>query len=133
MAYRDLQNSQPVHCLAGGLPPAHDPMANVRTTVLPARTALGVPSLLSAHEMGGRTVGTSRLDGTPRHADASKSRALRAKRRRARDRPRRTEVDTWCARTAHAEQPERPAGWVIAHARALRHARLANLAQAPAV
>jgi len=108
-------------------------MAHVRTTVLPARPDLFVPRLLSAQAMGGLTLGNISLDGTTIPAAASKSRAVSSTRRRARDRPRRPEVDTFVARTEHAEQPEMPAGVGIAAALALRPARLANLATAHVV
>jgi hypothetical protein len=130
---RATDESMPVHCLAGGLHPAHATMAHVRKTFLPERKDLLVRLLLSAQAMGGLTLGHLRLDGTTIHAEASKSRASRSQRLRALDRQRRTEVDQWFALTASAEQTERPEGVVIAAARALRHARLAHLAQAHAV
>jgi hypothetical protein len=79
------------------------------------------------------TVGTSSLDGTTIHADASKSRAISDKRLRELDSQRPTEVDKLCALTEQAEQTARPAGLGLADAIALRHERLANLAQAKAV
>ena len=130
---RAPSESMPFPFLAGGLPPAHAPLAHVRQTLLPARQALCVPLLVSAQALGVLTWGNSRRAGTPIHAAASKSRAIRDKRLLALASPRRTEVDPWCALTAHAEPTESPAGWVLADAIALRPARLGTLAQATAV
>ena len=125
--------SMPFHVLAGGLHPDHDTIATFRKTFLPALKDLFVHIRLSAQEMGVLTLGNIRLDGTTIHADASKSRAMRSKRLLELDSQLRTEVDTWFALTAHAEQPEMPEGLVIATALAFRHERLANLAKAQAV
>jgi Transposase domain (DUF772) len=125
--------SMPFHFLAGGLHPDHDPLANFRKTFLQALQDLCVPLLLYAQEIGVLTLGNISLDGTQIHADASKSRAISDKRRRALDSHLRPEVDTLFARTAQAEQTEMPEGVVIADAIAFRHERLANLAQAKAV
>ncbi len=130
---RATDESMPFHFLAGGLPPDHDTMANCRNTFLPALQDLFVHLLLYAQALGGLTVGHSSLDGTTIHAEASKSRAISSPPRLARDSPRRPEVDTWFALTAHAEQTEIPEGLVIADAIALRHERLVNLAKAHAV
>jgi transposase len=130
---RATEESRPCHCLAGGLQPAHDTLAHCRQPFLPARQALLGRILLSAQEVGGLTLGHLSLDGTNIHADASKSRAISDQRRLAGDSPLRPEVDQGCALTEHAAQTEGPAGLVLAHAIALRHERLANLAQAHAV
>jgi Transposase and inactivated derivatives len=130
---RATDESMPFHFLAGGRHPAHDTLAHFRKTFLPALQDLFVHLLLYAQELGGLTVGNSSLDGTKIHADASKSRAISSKRLLELDSQLRTEVDTLFARTEHAEQTAMPAGVVIADAIALRHERLANLAQAQAV
>ena len=61
---RATDASIPCHGLAGGLHPAHDPMAHWRTPVLPERQDLCVHRLLDAQAMGVLTVGHIRLDGT---------------------------------------------------------------------
>ena len=108
-------------------------MANFRKTFLPALQDLFVHLLLYAQEIGVLTLGNISLDGTTIHADASKSRAISDKRLLELDSQLRTEVDTLCALTEHAEQTEIPEGLVIAEAIALRHERLVNLAKAKAV
>jgi Transposase domain (DUF772) len=130
---RATYESMPFHCLAGGLHPDHDTLANFRTTFLPALKDLFVHLLVYAQAMGVLTLGNISLDGTNIHADASKSRAISSKRLLALDSQRRTEVDQFFALTEHAEQTERPEGLVIADAIAFRHERLANLAKAKAV
>jgi len=130
---RATYESMPFHFLAGGLHPAHDTIANFRKTFLPALKDLFVHILLYAHEMGVLTLGNISLDGTKIHADASKSSAISDKRLLELDSQLRTEVDTLFALTEQAEQTAMPAGLVIADAIALRHERLANLAQAQAV
>jgi hypothetical protein len=125
--------SMPCHCLAGGLHPAPDTIAHFRKTFLQDLQDLCVHILLYAQDIGGLTLGHISLDGTKIHADAAKSRAISDKRRRALDRPLHTEVDKLCALTAQAEQTAMPEGVVSAAASALRHERLANLAQATAV
>jgi len=89
--------------------------------------------LFYAQELGVLTLGNSSLDGTKIHADASKGRALSAKRLLALDSQLHREVDTLFALTEHAEQTERPEGVVIADEIAFRHERLVNLAKANAV
>ena len=130
---RATYESIPFHCLAGGLYPDHDTIANFRKTFLRALKDLFVPILLYAQAMGVLTLGNISLDGTTIHADASKSRAISDKRLLELDSQLRTEVDTLFALTEHAEQTERPEGLVIADAIAFRHERLANLAKAKAV
>ena len=130
---RATYESMPFHFLAGGLHPDHDTMANFRKTFLPALQDLFVHLLLYAQEIGVLTLGNISLDGTTIHADASKSRAISDKRLLELDSQLRTEVDTLCALTEHAEQTEIPEGLVIAEAIALRHERLVNLAKAKAV
>ena len=105
---RATYESMPFPCLACGLHPAHDTMANFRTTFLRALTDLCVPILLYAQAMGVLSLGTISLDGTTSHADASKSRAISSKRLRALESHLRTEVDTLFALTEHAEQTEMP-------------------------
>lgn len=130
---RATYESIPFHCLAGGLHPDHATMANFRKTFLPALQDLFVHRLLYAQELGVLTLGNISLDGTTIHADASKSSAVSDTRLLELDSQRRTAVDTFCARTEHAEQTELPEGVVIADASAFRHARLANLAKAKVV
>ena len=130
---RATYESMPCHFLAGGLHPDHDTMAHFRKTFLPALNDLFVSILFYAQELGVLTLGTISLDGTNIHADASKGRAISAKRLLALDSQLRLEVDTWFALTEQAEQTERPEGLVIADAIALRHERLVNLAKATAV
>jgi hypothetical protein len=125
--------SMPFHFLAGGLHPDPDTIANFRKTFLPALQDLFVPILFSAQELGVLTLGNISLDGTTIHADASKSSAISDQRLLELDSPRRTEVDTLFALTEPAEQPEIPAGLVIADASAFRHERLGTLAKAKAV
>jgi hypothetical protein len=130
---RATYESIPYHFLAGGLHPDHDTIAHFRKTFLPELKDLFVHLLLYAQEVGVLTLGNIRLDGTKIPADASKSRAVSYKRRLELDSQLRTEVDTLFALPEHAEQTERPEGLVIADELALRHERLANLAQAKAV
>ena len=130
---RATYESMPFHFLAGGLHPDHDTIANFRKTFLPALQDLFVHILFYAQELGVLTLGNISLDGTTIHADASKSRAIRSKRLRARDSPLRPEGDTLFALPEHAAPTERPAGLVIADAIAFRQERLANLAKAKAV
>ena len=130
---RATSESMPFHFLAGGLPPAHDTIANFRKTFLQELKDLFVHILLYAQELGGLTLGNIRLDGTTLHADASKGSAISDKRLLALDSPRRREVDTLFALTAQTEQTEIPEGLVIADASAFRHERLVNLAQAKTV
>lgn len=130
---RATDESIPFHFLAGGLHPAHDTIANFRTTFLPELQDLFVHILLSAQARGVLPLGTISLDGPTIHADASKSRAISDKRLLELDSPLRTAVDTLCALTAHAEPTEIPEGWVIADAMAFRHERLVTLAKANAV
>ena len=130
---RATYESRPFHCLAGGLHPEHDTMANFRQTFLPALQDLFVHRLLYAQAMGVLPVGNIRLDGTTIHAEASKSTAISSKHRLALDSQLRPEVDTLFALTEHTEQTEMPEGLVIADAIAFRHERLANLAKAKAV
>jgi hypothetical protein len=130
---RATYESMPFHFLAGGLHPDHDTIANFRKTFLPELKELFVHILVYAQALGVLTLGNSRLDGTKIRADASQSRAIRYKRLLALDSQLRTEGDTLCALTEHAEQTEMPEGLVIANALAFRHERLANLAKAQAV
>ena len=121
--------SSPFRFMAGGLPPAHETMANFRHTLRPERQDLVGHILLYAQEVGVLHVGNSRLDGTNIHADASKRTAVSDTRLRALDSRRRPAVDEWVARTEPPEPTECPPGLVIAAAIACRHERLANLAQ----
>src|SRR2546423_13627633 len=122
----------PFHCLAGGLHPDHDTIANFRKTFLQELKALFVHILLCAQELGVLTLGNISLDGTKIHADTSKGSAISDKRLLELDSQLRTEVDTLFALTEHAEQTELPAGVVIANELAFRQERLANLAKAQA-
>jgi hypothetical protein len=130
---RAPDEARPFHVLAGGLHPDDDPIAHCRTTCLPALNDLLVPILLDAQALGVLPWGTIRLDGTQIHADASKGRAISAKRLRERDSPLRLAVDTLGALTEQTEQTAIPEGVVSADALAFRHERLVTLAQAKAV
>ena len=130
---RATDESMPFHFRAGGLHPDHDTIANFRTTFLADLQARLVHILLYAQEIGGLTWGNIRLDGPNIHADVSKSRAISDRRRLELDSHLSPEVDKLFALTEHAEPTEMPEGVVIADAIAVRHERLANLAQAQAV
>ena len=125
--------SIPFRFMAGGLPPAHETMANFRHTLRPERQDLVGHILLYAQEVGVRHVGHSRLDGTNIHADASQSKAVSDQRLLELESRRRTAVDELFARTEPPEPTELPTGLVIADAIAFRQERRANLAQARAV
>ena len=122
--------SIPFRCMAGGLHPAHDPRAQCRKTFLSALKHRGVHILLYAPAVGVLPWGKRSLDGTTIPADASTNRASSDKRLRALASPLRTAVDQLFDLTEPAAGPE---GLVSTDARALRHERLATLAQAKAV
>jgi transposase len=69
--------SAPCRCLAGNQHPDHETLATCRTTVLAERQDRFVQALLLATAVGVPTLGAISRDGRKRHADASKSKAVR--------------------------------------------------------
>jgi len=125
--------SVPFRCIAGNLHPDHDTLAAFRKTFLPALKDLFVQVLLLAQAAGVLKLGAISLDGTTIHADASKSHAVSYQRLRSLEVSLRAEVEAWCALRAQTEPSDIPDGLVVSQERALRHARLARLAEARAV
>jgi len=124
--------SVPCRLLAGTLPPAHDTVAALRPTFLPALQDLCVQGLLLTQGAGGLQLGASSRDRTTSPTDAATRPAVRDQPRRAWEAPRRAAGEAWCARRARPAQRDVPDGMGVRPASALRHARRARRAAAPA-
>ena len=73
---RATYEAVPFRYIAGNVHPDHDTLAAFRRTFLPELKDLFVQVLLLAQEAGVLKLGTSSLDGTKVHADASKRKAV---------------------------------------------------------
>jgi hypothetical protein len=125
--------SVPFRLLAGNLHPAHDTLAACRQTFLSALKDLCVQVLLLAQGAGVLKLGAISLDGTTIHAEASTRHAVSSQHLLALEAPLRAEVDALCALSERTDQRDVPDGMVVRQEIALRHARLARLAEAHAM
>ncbi|HEX9867776.1 MAG TPA: transposase [Candidatus Tectomicrobia bacterium] len=129
---RATGESVPCRGIAGNLHPDPDTLAAFRQTFLPALQDLCVQGLVLAQGAGVWKRGALSLDGTPIHADASKSHAVSSQPLLSLEAPLRAEVEEGFARSERTDQRDVPDGMVGRQAIALRHARLARLAAAHA-
>jgi transposase len=126
--------SLPFRCIAGDMPPDHDPLAHFRKTFLAEITTLFAQVLLSAYEAGVLKLGAMSLEGTQMHADASKSKAVSDNRLIESEAHLRKEGEDLMALGGRAEQGEPlPEGRVISEESVRRHERRTSLAEAKAV
>lgn len=125
--------SVPFRCIAGNLHPDHDTLAAFRQTFLPTLKDLFVQVLLLAQVAGVMKLGALSLDGTTIHADASKSHAVSSQHLLSLEVHLRAEVEELCALSAQTDQRDVPDGMVVRQEIAIRHARLARLAEAHAI
>jgi hypothetical protein len=119
----------PFRLIAGGLQPDHATLANFRTTFLPVIKDLFVQMLLLAQAAGYVELGNISMAGSKVHANASKSKAVSAKRLVELEVQLRTKGDALLRLAEQADQPV-PAGMVIADEIAIRQERLTRLAAA---
>jgi transposase len=125
--------SVPFRFIAGNLHPDHDTLAAFRQTFLPALKDLFVQVLLLAQVAGVLKLGAISLDGTKIHADASKSHAVSYQHLLSLEAHLRAEVEELFALSERTDQRDVPDGMVVSQEIALRHARLARLAEAHAM
>jgi transposase len=130
---RATYEAVPFRFIAGNLHPDHDTLATFRRTFLPELKDLFVQVLLLAQEAGVLKLGTSSLDGTKIHADASKRKAVSYKRLLEVEAQLRTEVEELFTLSEQSDQPEVLDGLVVRDEIARREDRLARLAEAKAV
>jgi transposase len=126
--------SVPFRFIAGDMHPDHDTLAHFRKTFLPEITTLFAQVLLIADEAGVLKLGAMSRDGTKRHADASKSKAVSDNRLIEIEAHLRKEVEDLMALGGRAEQGEPlPEGLVIRDEIVRRQERRTSLAEAKAV
>jgi len=130
---RATSETVPFRCIASNLHPDHDTLATFRKTFLPELKDLFVQVLLLAQLAGVLKLGNISLDGTKIHADASKSKAVSYQHLLAWEAHLRAEVEELFALSERADQADLPDGVVLSDEIAIRHARLARLAEAKAV
>ncbi len=130
---RATSETVPFRFIASNLHPDHDTLATFRKTFLPELKDLFVQVLLLAQLAGVLKLGNISLDGTKIHADASKSKAVSYQHLLALEAHLRAEVEELFALSERADQADLPDGVVLSDEIAIRHARLARLAEAKAV
>ena len=125
----------PFRFMAGGWHPDHDTLANLRKTCLPESPELFVHILLRAQTAGVLKLGNISRDGSQIHAAASKSQAVRSKRRSEWAAQLRTQVSAWFRLDEGADPGEVPLpdGLNLAEESALGQERRAHRATAKAV
>jgi len=132
---RATYESIPFRFLAGNLHPDHDPIAHFRSRFLAQIGQLFVQVLEQAVTQGGLKVEDLSLDGTKIHADASKSKAVSAKRLTQLQAQLKQEVEQLLALGQQADgKPSGPEVKVDVEAEmALRQSQLNRLAEAQTV
>ena len=130
---KSTSESLPFRCVAGGLHPEHDTLANFRKTFRAAIKALFVQVLLLAQAAGYFQLGNISMDGSKVHANASKSKAVSYKRLLELETHLRAEVEQLWLLAEQADRHELPEGVNVADESALRQERLARLAEAKQV
>jgi len=130
---RATSETVPFRFIASNLHPDHDTLATFRKTFLPELKDLFVQVLLLAQLAGVLKLGNISLDGTKIHADAGIRKAVSYQHLLAWEAHLRAEVEELFALSERADQADLPDGVVLSDEIAIRHARLARLAEAKAV
>src|SRR6266536_4200899 len=109
---RATYEAVPFRYIAGNVHPDHDTLAAFRRTFLPELKDLFVQVLLLAQEAGVLKLGTSSLDGTKVHADASKHKAVSYKRLLELETQLRAEIEELFLLSEQSDQRDIPDGLV---------------------